>query len=548
MPFLGPPMDPSPSNVSIWQWLFHDALPTDRGFQDAATSSLLSLAAIRHKAILLSAALTRLHALLPHQTIAIVARNSIIYPLPLFAASRLGAVVTCLPPESHPEDLAYYFQAAGVDLVFADNETVDSVRKAAKSVGLGREKVVMLEEAWEGGEMTVGELVKEGEQMEKMGQTVHEWKPETRADEICAFLCFSSGTTGKPKAVRISHTNVISQLRQVQMITRPGKSNTVLGVLPFYHITGLVHLLHLPFLLNQNIVVVNKFDMKSMLDAITRFRCNELWLVPPLLIRLLNDPFVYAYDLSHVEQFDTGAAPLSQEVIKKLSKRFPKVAIRQSWGMTESTSVLTTTPPGLDTWENAASVGTIVPGTTIRVVDPETGKDVGVDEKGELWVKGPQVSLGYLNNPSATASTYDSNGYLHTGDLGSISATGFITIHDRLKELIKVRGHPVPPATLEDILHGHPDVADVAVVGVPDDYSGEVPQAWVVLTKEGGKRGEERVRSELVKLVEGRTPRWMWLKGGVIFVDEIPKSRAGKILRRVIKDKAKAMGEAKSKL
>lgn len=153
--------------------------------------------------------------------------------------------------------------------------------------------------------------------------------------------------------------------------------------------------------------------------------------------------------------------------------------------------------------------------------------------------------MGYLNNPSATASTYDSDGYLHTGDLGSISSTGFITIHDRLKELIKVRGHPVPPATLEDILHGHPLVADVAVIGVPDEYSGEVPQAWVVLMKEG--KGEV-VRGDLERLVEKRLPKWMWLKGGVVFVDEVPKSRAGKILRRVIREKAKLMGEVKPKL
>lgn len=163
----------------------------------------------------------------------------------------------------------------------------------------------------------------------------------------------------------------------------------------------------------------------------------------------------------------------------------------------------------------------------------------------KIWAKGPQVSLGYLNNPSATASTYDSSGYLHTGDLGHIAPNGFLYITSRLKEILKVRGHPVPPTLLEDTLLTHPCVADCAVIGIPDEYSGEIPQAWVVLNDVGVDRGEELMRQELVRLVEGRRERHMWLKGGIMFVHELPKSAAGKILRRVLKERAEKMGKPK---
>ncbi|KAL6364105.1 hypothetical protein LRP88_03538 [Fusarium phalaenopsidis] len=277
-----------------------------------------------------------------------------------------------------------------------------------------------------------------------------------------------------------------------------------------------------------------KFNMTRMMQTIVEFRCDELWLVPPLLIRLLNDPSAQGYDLSFVKQFNTGAAPLAEQVITQLEKRFPNLSIRQAWGMTETTSCLTVTPAELTTWSNATKVGKLVPGTEIRVVDPETERDVPKGQIGEIWARGPQVTKGYLDRPEETAASYVNGGFLRTGDLGNIDEEGFVTIHDRIKGMIKVRGHAVAPAELEDLLHGHPKVRDVAIIGIPDDYSGELPRAFVVL-RDGINKGFE-VEQELQDFVAFRKPKHKRLAGGVEFVSEIPKSASGKILRRVLKN------------
>ncbi|KAG7427931.1 4-coumarate--CoA ligase-like 9 [Fusarium oxysporum f. sp. raphani] len=449
----------------------------------------------------------------------------------MLAASRLGAVVTLLPPGSMRDDLMYFLGTSKTALVFTDEGTVDEVTAACKAIGLSAKNILRFDGSRDETN-SLQNLRQRGESLYPSSYT-KSWEPKYYEASPCAFLSWSSGTTGKPKAVQISHANVISQLRQISALTPPNRRRTVLGVLPFYHITGLVHLLHLPIVLEQQMVIMAKFDMKQMMETVVRFKCDELWLVPPLLIRLLNDKSAQGYDLSFVKQFNTGAAPLADQVIAQLARKFPTVAVRQAWGMTETTSCLTVTPPNLSTWSNASKVGKLVPGTEIRVVDPDTGEDVAAGNVGEIWAKGPQVTMGYLDRPKETAASYLEDGFFKTGDLGSIDNEGFITIHDRIKEMIKVRGHAVAPAELEDLLHGHPKVKDAAIIGIPDDYSGETPRAFVVLA--GGVHGRPEVVKELQEFVAARKAKHKRLSGGVEFMDQIPKSPSGKILRRVLK-------------
>ncbi|KAF4341632.1 phenylacetyl ligase [Fusarium beomiforme] len=452
----------------------------------------------------------------------------------MLAASRLGAVVTLLPPGSLRDDLAYFLKSSQTSLVFSDENALDQVRQACKVSEILEKNILRLE----GPKNEINSFQNLRQRGECLGITAHTnfWVPDPHKDSPCAFLSWSSGTTGKPKAVQISHKNVIAQLRQMIHLTPASRQRTVLGVLPFYHITGLVHLLHLPIVLEQQMVVMAMFNMKQMMEAIVKFRCEELWLVPP-----------QGYDLSFVKQLNTGAAPLVDQVIAQLEKKFPSVAIRQAWGMTETTSCVTVTPPTLATWSNASKVGKLGPGTEIRVVDHDTGHDVSVGGVGEIWVKGPQVTMGYLDRPEETATSYLKDGFFKTGDLGSIDKEGFIVIHDRIKEMIKVRGHAVAPAELEDLLHGHPKVKDVAMIGIPDDYSGEVPRAFVVLA--AGIEGGPEVVRELQDFVAARKAKHKHLRGGVEFVGEIPKSASGKILRRALKTSWKEKMEIqKSKL
>ncbi|EWZ30592.1 hypothetical protein FOZG_16065 [Fusarium oxysporum Fo47] len=538
------PVWPVIGNPSIWQWIFEGdelllgqstsadpALSQTRGFHDSATGEFLSFHDLKSIATIVSTILHREYDVRPGQKIAIIGQNSIWYPVAMLAASRLGAVVTLLPPGSMRDDLMYFLGTSKTALVFTDEGAVDEVTAACKAIGLSAKNILRFDGAKDETN-SLQNLRQRGESFYPSSYT-KSWEPKYNEASPCAFLSWSSGTTGKPKAVQISHTNVISQLRQISAFTPPNRRRTVLGVLPFYHITGLVHLLHLPIVLEQQMVIMAKFDMKQMMETVVRFKCDELWLVPPLLIRLLNDKSAQGYDLSFVKQFNTGAAPLADQVIAQLARKFPTVAVRQAWGMTETTSCLTVTPPNLSTWSNASKVGKLVPGTEIRVVDPDTGEDVAAGNVGEIWAKGPQVTMGYLDRPEETAASYLEGGFFKTGDLGSIDNEGFITIHDRIKEMIKVRGHAVAPAELEDLLHGHPKVKDAAIIGIPDDYSGETPRAFVVLA--GGVHGGPEVVKELQEFVAARKAKHKRLSGGVEFMDQIPKSPSGKILRRVLK-------------
>lgn len=276
--------------------------------------------------------------------------------------------------------------------------------------------------------------------------------------------------------------------------------------------------------------------MTSMLDAITTYKISELLLVPPILIRLVRDPIVDNYDLSHIQRFSSGAAPLSAEILSLLQKKFPGTQFKQGYGMTESCSCIAAHPPDKMGYEYAVRVGTIVANTEVKIVDPDTGRELGYDEPGEIVARGPQVVMGYLDNAEATAETFDEDGWLRTGDVGRIDREGFITITDRIKEMIKVKGIGVAPAELEDLLLGHPDVEDAAVLAVTDAYSGERPKAYVVLKEAVEKSGSvEEIGRGLIRYVKEKKVRHKWLVE-VEFVQEIPKSASGKILRRVLRE------------
>lgn len=333
----------------------------------------------------------------------------------------------------------------------------------------------------------------------------------------------------------IAHQNVIAQCLQVMQIT-PSDLSQILAVLPSFHITGLVHALHLPALVNAEVIMLPSFTMKSMLDTVVEYKLKELLLVPPILIRLVRDPIVDEYDLSFLRRFSSGAAPLSEEIIQLLKKKFPQTGFKQGYGMTESCSCITAHPPSLYDYKNAHSVGAICASTTVKIMKDD-GTEAGVGEPGEIWAKGPQVVMGYLNNEKATRETFDQDGYLHTGDQGSIDEHGVITILDRIKEMIKVKGIGVAPAELEDLLLGHPKVSDVAVLGIKDDYSGEIPKAYIV--PNGDQKAGQELGIELIRYVKEKKVKYKAVKE-IEFIEEIPKSASGKILRRVLRDKEKS--------
>jgi 4-coumarate--CoA ligase len=278
------------------------------------------------------------------------------------------------------------------------------------------------------------------------------------------------------------------------------------------------------------IVTLPRFDLEQFLQLHQDYRSTRSFVAPPIVLALAKHPLVDKFDLSFLRHIVSAAAPLKADLAAECAKRLDCEVV-QAYGMTELSPASHVTPPGQFKPE---SVGLTVPNTQTRIVDPASGADVGVGEEGEICVHGPQVMKGYLNNPQATAAMIDPDGWLHTGDLGHIDADGHLYVVDRLKELIKYKGFQVPPAELEAVLLRHPDVTDAAVIGLPDEEAGEIPVGYVAL-RPGASSSPEEIR----QFVAGQVAGYKQLRRLEV-IEAIPKSASGKILRRVLRDAARA--------
>ena len=533
-----------PWHLPVWTWLFDSEYsplrnfkPEDiKGFTNAATKEHLSYTDMKEHTTHLSTALVKKYGLQQGQTVALFSPNTVWYPCSMFGVLRAGGVVSGASPAYNVEEMSYALKTANAKFLFTVPSSMQVAAAAAKNAGIPQERVFLLEGKLDGF-TSMSELLEIGKSYGPQGQ-IEQFKlpPGKKNKDVCGFLSFSSGTTGLPKAVMIAHSNVIAQCLQIQQIS-PDTLRRILAVLPLFHITGLVHQMHLPVLLNANVYMLPSFSMDSMLATVEEYKLEEMLLVPPILIRMVRDSATLTkYDLSSLKRFSSGAAPLSAEILELLQKRFPGTGFKQGYGMTESCSCITAHPPDKYDFKYAVRVGTIVASTEVKIVDPDTGKECGLNEPGEIWARGPQIVMGYLNNKKATDETFARDGFLHTGDIGALDEEGLITITDRLKEMIKVKGIGVAPAELEDLLLGHPDVEDVAVLGIPDDYAGERPKAYVVLQAKARKaRDVQETAKSLIQYVQDKKVRHKWVTE-IEVVDEIPKSPSGKILRRVLRD------------
>ena len=341
-------------------------------------------------------------------------------------------------------------------------------------------------------------------------------------------LPYSSGTTGLSKGVMLTHRNLVSNIEQVLGAIPVNDDDAAVAVLPFFHIYGMQVLMNVGLRGGATIVTMPRFDLEQFLSLHQEYHLTQAFVAPPMVVALAKHPVVDNYDLSSLRRINSGAAPLSAELATECGERIGCEVV-QGYGMTELSPVSHCTPPGMF---KPGSVGVTVPNTEVTIVDPATRASLGVDEDGEVWVRGPQVMKGYLNNDVATKDTIDDDGWLHSGDIGHIDADGHLFIVDRLKELIKFKGFQVPPAELEALLLTHPLIADAAVIGLPDDDAGEIPAAYVVL-----KPGQEATAADLMAFVAEKVASYKQIRR-LTFVDAIPKSASGKILRRVLRDQA----------
>ena len=337
-------------------------------------------------------------------------------------------------------------------------------------------------------------------------------------------LPYSSGTTGKPKGVMLTHHNMSTNLLQCMEASSVTRDDTLIGVLPLYHIYGMLVLMCYALVQQSELVLLTKFDPVPFLDAMSKFKVSVGFFVPPIILFLAKHPVVQQYDLSTLKWIMSGAAPLDPVTQKALSSELG-VPISQGWGMTELSPIGCLDDHFNPVW---GSSGTLASGTEGLIIDEE-GKPLPAGEVGELLIRGPQVMQGYLGRPDATAETIRPDGFLRSGDIAYRDAENRLFFVDRLKELIKVKGFQVAPAEVEGALLKIDQVADAAVIGVPDERSGQVPKAFVVLQPNAALSADE-VRAAL-----GETLAAYKLPAVVEFVEAIPKSPSGKILRKDIR-------------
>ncbi len=346
------------------------------------------------------------------------------------------------------------------------------------------------------------------------------------ATETLAVLPYSSGTTGISKGVMLTHRNLVANLVQTNSIVPLPPDEISIAVLPFFHIYGMQVLMNYTLRTGTTAVTLPRFDLEEFLKVIQDYKVTRAYLVPPIVLALAKHPLVDSYDLSSLRAIMSGAAPLDADTARAAARRLG-VEIYQGYGLTETSPITHATPPGYD---NPGSAGMLVCNSECRIVESDTGEDAEAGADGEIWIRGPQVMKGYLNNPEATAESLDEEGWLRTGDIGHVDSEGFYYVVDRLKELIKYKGFQVPPAELEGVLLSHPAVADAAVIPVPDEEAGEIPKAFVVL-----KAGADVSAEELIGYAAERVAHYKQIRL-LEFTDQIPKSLSGKILRRILRE------------
>ena len=439
------------------------------------------------------------------------------YAVAFHAVSLAGGTTTTVNPLYTVGELTQQLRDSKASYLLTIPQFMDKARQAAAEVGITR--LFVFGEA-EGAE-PLASLLRPGP------------PPAVSIDprEDVVVLPYSSGTTGLPKGVMLTHFNLVANVLQSHAVWSGDQQETVMAVLPFYHSYGLTVLMNLSLRVGHTVVTVPRFDLEQFLEMHQRYGVTFDFLVPPIILALAKHPVVDRYDLSKLKRIISGAAPLDASLEKACSARLGCV-VTQGYGLTETSPVVSANNPYDPSSIRSGSAGRLIPNTQARVVDPVDGRDLDGTAPGEVWYRGPQIMKGYLNNPEATTRTVDAQGWLHSGDIGFLDDAGYLYIVDRLKELIKYKGMQVAPAELEGILVSHPAIADAAVIPVPDAEAGEIPKAFVVL------KGQVTPEEIMAFVAERVAPHKKIRR--VEVVDQIPKATSGKILRRVLVERERA--------
>ena len=444
----------------------------------------------------------------PHETVALCGFNSIDYVVAAHAVWRAGGVVVTVNPLFTVREMHEELVDAGARRLIAAAEIGDKAEEAARLAGVPALHALA--------ELPIGDVPP---------------MPSSRPDDT-ALILYSSGTTGLPKGVELTQRNLIASLLQLHAGDLARADDVLLALSPFFHVVGLHGVMNLGMYAGAAIVIFPRYDFPKLLEAVQRHRISSVFLTPPVVNDLAKHPAVADYDLSSLRSILCAAAPLGPDVEQMTADRLGCV-VRQGFGMTEASGPVSTNMAEDGVVRRRGSAGQLVPSTEAKIVDLADGHELGAGETGEILVRGPQVMKGYLNRPEATAVSLEPDGWLHTGDVGYADAEGYLFIVDRVKEIIKYKAYQIAPAELEGILMTHPGVLDAAVVPVPDEESGELPKALVV------RSNASVAADELMDYVAARVAPYKKVRR-VEFIEAIPKSASGKILRRVLVERERA--------
>ncbi|KAF9046775.1 hypothetical protein BJ165DRAFT_1193944 [Panaeolus papilionaceus] len=502
-----------------------------------------------------------------NDVVMLLSPNHIDYSVAIWATHFLGGIVTCSNPQLRVDELVHQLSTVKVRLMVVHSNTLETALSAARIVGLPSDRIVLIDEPQceptaagpSSDRWSIPRLVDLGERaIRSYSDGFVPPCGTVEGSSKVAMLCWSSGTTGPPKAVAISHKALIANIIQmavhngVQHLERCSKVRTkrsyapgdiALAVLPFYHVAGLVISLHLAIFSSMTVVVMTKWSLADMLKSISCYNISHLYLVPPQALALSKHPLVESRSfLSQVRYIMIGAAPVPPSVQETLFRLFPDAQIGQAYGLTEMTTTVAMIAAD-QKHGPLGSGGRLLPGITVQVLKPDgTLADSG--EKGELVVKGPACAMGYFNDPVSTKETF-TNGWVKTGDEAVVTEDKEVYILDRIKEMIKVKGLQVAPAEIEGCLLTHPDVEDACVVSVLDDVGRELPTAFVVLSPSSAhylqRNGSSltKCKQDIIDFVKEQKAPYKRLSGGVLFTETIPRNPSGKILRRILRERAR---------
>ncbi|XP_059442626.1 4-coumarate--CoA ligase-like 9 [Corylus avellana] len=530
LPPLSQPLSLTQYTLSLLRSQSSAPAPTTTVLIDAASGRHVSYSHFLDQIHSLTSSLAASSSLSRGHVAFILSPSSLHVPVLYFALLALGVTISPANPLSSHSEIAHQVQLSNPVIAFATSATSHKLST-----------------------LPLGTILLDSPEFLSM---LNRNRPNSdRFDRVevsqsdSAAILYSSGTTGRVKGVLLTHRNLIaliegffrlhSESRQKQNGEQSEEQPQPVSLftLPLFHVFGFFMLVR-AIAMGETLVLMEKFDFESMLRAVEKFRVNYMPVSPPLVVALAKSELVEKYDISSLQLLGSGGAPLGKEVAESFAAKFPNIEIVQGYGLTE-TGGGAARMIDIEESQRHGSVGRLAENMEAKIVDPVTGEALPPGHKGELWLRGPTIMKGYVGDDKATAETLDSEGWLKTGDLCYFDSDGFLFIVDRLKELIKYKAYQVPPAELEHLLLSHPGISDAAVIPYPDEDAGQIPMAFVVR-----KPGSNITEAQVIDFIAKQVAPYKKIRR-VSFINSIPKSPAGKILRRELVTHALSAGSAR---